>query len=75
MREPSLQLGPTVGTQPARCGIVAAAAAATLILAAVAGQFLWRLPAQPSWTGVMLGGSEQMANTLTEMYRYGKLSL
>ena len=45
-----------VGTRTSRRWILAIAAAAALVLAAAAGRFLWRSPAQPSWTGVMLGG-------------------
>ncbi|HEV2348399.1 MAG TPA: protein kinase [Terriglobia bacterium] len=44
------------GSRTLRRGIIAVAAAAALALAVAAGHFLWRLPAQPSWTGVMLGG-------------------
>ncbi|HEV2423241.1 MAG TPA: protein kinase [Terriglobia bacterium] len=42
--------------RPVRQRTRALLAAAALVLAAVAGHFLWRTPAQPSWTGVMLGG-------------------
>ena len=45
-----------VGARTLRRWILAVAAAAALALAAVAGHFLWRTAAQPSWTGVMLGG-------------------
>ena len=45
-----------VGTRTLRRWILAVAAPAALVLAAVAGHLLWRAPAQPSWTGVMLGG-------------------
>jgi hypothetical protein len=45
-----------VGTRTLRRWILALAAAAALVLAAVTGHLLWRTPAQPSWTGVMLGG-------------------
>ncbi|HEV2424846.1 MAG TPA: protein kinase [Terriglobia bacterium] len=36
--------------------IAGVAAVVALALAGVAGHFLWRTPAQPSWTGVKLGG-------------------
>lgn len=39
-----------------RRGLIALAASVALALSVVAGHFLWHAPAQPSWTGVMLGG-------------------
>ena len=39
-----------------RRGLIALAATLALAVSVVAGHFLWRAPAQPSWTGTILGG-------------------
>ncbi len=54
--------GPTLGAttmvrrSPLQRAIVGVAAAVALALVVVASHFLWRTAAQPSWTGVKLGG-------------------
>lgn len=40
--------------------LIALAASVALALSVVAGHFLWRAPAQPSWTGEILGGPAEM---------------
>jgi eukaryotic-like serine/threonine-protein kinase len=54
------QSGPAVAPQaPARRvrrGLLAGIAAVALVASVLGGHYLWRAPAQPVWTGVMLGG-------------------
>lgn len=55
---PALEPGVTAHgeSRMLRRGILAMAAAAAVAVALAAGHFLWRRPAPPTWTGIMLGG-------------------